>query len=1038
MAWTKEQQDAIDHEGENIIVSAGAGSGKTAVLTARTLRKLKQGVHVDQLLILTFTKAAAFEMMMRIRKSIIDNDLKDELDRIDKAYITTFDSYALSIVKKYHHVLNISRNVSIIDSNIIGIEKRKIIDEIFERLYNEEDPKFLSLIGDFSKNSDKEIRDFIYKLNNTLDMRYDKVVYLNNYIKTYYSDDNIKSIMDKYNSYLMDYVASINNTFEELSSYIDEEYYEKIYSTIADLLNSTRYDDIKVIGNIKLPTLPRNSDNEVKRLKTLLSTKIKELLEICTYDSEKEIIDSIKSTKDYVQIIIDIVLELDMKIYKYKFSIDNYEFVDISKMAITIVKNYKEIREELKKSFNEIMIDEYQDTNDLQEEFIKYIANSNVYMVGDIKQSIYRFRNANPQIFKDKYNNYNDHNGGYKIDLVKNFRSRFEVLDNINYIFDRIMDLDIGGALYQKQHRMVFGNTSYIEEGKTSQNNNMEIYNYQKDTSNKFKEEEIEATIIVKDIIEKVESKYLVFDKDTKVLRPIEYKDFVILLDRSKQFSLYKKIFEHFKVPLTISRDESITKDINIHIINNVLKLIICLKEKRLDDEFRMCFLSVCRSFLFRMDDEEIFDILTLGNYYETEVVKLALEVVDILDVVSLENIIKQILHTFNFYEKLITIGDIENTIIRLEYIAKLAGNMADAGYNIYEFSKYFEIMLRDYDIKFSLNTEVGNSVSIMTIHKSKGLEFPICYYSMLNVKFNKADIKNKFVYDNNYGIITPYFNEGIGTLITKTLLKNDYIREEVSEEIRLFYVALTRAKEKMIIVASLDEEATKSRDLSNVVIKEERMKYDSFKKVLDSICTDLGGYIKNIDINGIGLTKEYLINKKTDIKTIIGNSDEVIEEVQLDIPNKVVDDLSFSKKINTLIDKDTFDNLKFGKYMHYLFEVVDFKKPDLDDLDVSQIYKSKLKLFLESEIVKNINDAVIYKEYEFLDTRDGNNNHGIIDLMLEYDSYIDIIDYKLKEIEDKAYYEQLSGYRDYIAFRSGKKVNIYLYSIMDGSYEKL
>lgn len=1038
MAWTKEQQEAIDYEGENIIVSAGAGSGKTAVLTARTLRKLQQGVHVDQLLILTFTKAAAFEMMMRIRKSIISNDLKDELDRIDKAYITTFDSYALSIVKRYHHVLNISKNVSIIDSNIIGIEKRKIIDEIFERLYNEENPKFLKLIGDFSIKDDREIRDFIYKLNNTLDMRYDKVAYLNNYVKNYYSDDSINDIMVKYNSYLKEKIDSINNTFQDLSSYIDEDYYEKVYGVLKDLFGCTTYDDIKNVGDIKLPAVPRNSEDEVKTLKTLLATKIKELLDVCTYDCEREIIESIKSTKDYVTIIIEIILELDMKIYNYKFKIDNYEFVDISKMAITIVKNYKEIREELKASFNEIMIDEYQDTNDLQEEFIKYIANDNVYMVGDIKQSIYRFRNANPQIFKEKYNNYNEHNGGHKIDLVKNFRSRFEVLDDINYIFDRIMDLDIGGAAYQEQHRMVFGNNTYIEEGKTNQNNNMEVCNYQKDSSKKFKEEEIEATIIAKDIIEKVESKYLVFDKDTKILRPIEYKDFVILLDRSKQFSLYKKIFEYFKIPLTISRDESITKDINIHIINNILKLIICLKEKRLDDEFKMCFLSVARSFLFRMFDEEIFDVLETGSYYDTDIVKSALKIVDILEVTSLDNIIKKILYEFNFYEKLITIGDIENTITRLEYIAKLAGNMAEAGYNVYDFSKYFEIMLKDYDIKFSLNTEAGNSVSIMTIHKSKGLEFPICYYSMLNVKFNKADIKDRFVYDNKYGIITPYFNEGIGTLITKTLLKNDYLREEISEEIRLFYVALTRAKEKMIIVLSLNDEATKSRDEHNVVVKEERMKYDSFKKVLDSICIDLKSYTKNIDINNIGLTKDYLINKKTDIKSLIGDNDFVIEEVSLDISNTVVDSTSFSKKIKTIIDSDTFENLKFGKYMHYLFEVIDFKNPEIDTLNISDFYKNKLKLFLESDLLKNVSNANIYKEYEFLDNRDGNNNHGIIDLMLEYDDYVDIIDYKLKEIDDKTYYEQLSGYRDYIVFKTGKKVNIYLYSIMNGKYEKL
>jgi len=1038
LAWTKEQQDAIDNEGQNIIVSAGAGSGKTAVLTERTLRKLKSGVHIDELLILTFTKAAAFEMMMRIRKNIIKNDLKDELDRIDKAYITTFDSYALSIVKRYHYILNVSKNVSIIDSNIIGIEKRKIIDNIFERLYTEENPKFLKLIKDFSVKDDKEIRDFIYKLNNTLDMRYDKITYLTNYLENYYSNGYLDKLIEKYNSYLEEKISSIKMTFEELSEYVDEDYYEKIFNATKNLLLSKNYDEIKNNLEIKLPNLPRNSDDLAKSQKNILATKLKELKEICIYQDINEIKESIISTREYVDIIIQIVLELDMKIYQYKFKIDNYEFIDISKMAITIVKNNKEIREEIKQSFNEIMIDEYQDTNDLQEEFIKYISKDNVYMVGDIKQSIYRFRNANPSIFKEKYNSYNDGNGGRKIDLVKNFRSRFEVLDNINYLFDKIMDLEIGGANYQHQHRMVFGNNTYIEEGKTNQNYNFEIYNYQKDETKKYKDEEIEATIIAQDIKEKVENKYLVFDKDTKTLRPIEYKDFVILLDRSKQFALYKKIFEYFKVPLTISKDESITKDINIYIVNNILKLIIMLKQHQLNEEFKACFMSVARSFLYRFDDEEIFDIITKETYYDTEIVKTALEIVNILDITSPEEIIKEIIYKFNFYEKVITIGDVENTMIRIEYIKNLAENMANAFYDIYEFSKYFEIMLKEYDIKFSLNTENKNSVSIMTIHKSKGLEFPVCYYSMLNVKFNISDIKEKFVYDNKYGIITPYFKDGIAKLITKDLLRNEYLKEEISEEIRLFYVALTRAKEKMIIVSSLDLEKAKAKDYNNVVIKEERMKYTSFKNILDSIYTDLIPYIRNIDLIKLPLTKEYLINKKTEFVQAIEKSNIKIKEKKINILNEVVEEESFSKKIKNLITKEEQEKMEFGKYMHYLFEIIDLKNKNLDYLEVPDFYKKKLQLFLNSNLLKNIDKATVYKEYEFIANIDNSKQHGIIDLMLEYDNYIDIIDYKLKEINDDNYHKQLKGYKKYIEIKTKKTVNIYLYSIIDGTIQRL
>ena len=190
--WTEEQQQAINLEGKNIIVSAGAGSGKTAVLTERVLRKLKSGVNVDELLILTFTKAAAHEMKERIRKSIKKvPELSNQLDKIDGAYITTFDSYALSVVKKYNYTLNVSSDISICEASIIALEKEKIIDSIFEQLYNENNPQFLKLIGDFCVKDDKEIKDSIISISNKLDLKYDKEEYLINYIKEHFNEHTI-------------------------------------------------------------------------------------------------------------------------------------------------------------------------------------------------------------------------------------------------------------------------------------------------------------------------------------------------------------------------------------------------------------------------------------------------------------------------------------------------------------------------------------------------------------------------------------------------------------------------------------------------------------------------------------------------------------------------------------------------------------------------------------------------------------------------------------------------------------------------------
>ena len=207
MAWTKEQQLAIDEDGQNIIVSAGAGSGKTAVLTARTMRILNSGVHVNELLILTFTKAAAGEMKERIRKSIkkglaTNPQLQHELELIDQAYITTFDSFALSVVKKYHYLLNISNNISISEASIIEMQKTKIMDEVFEKNYANPTPDFTNLINDFCIKDDQDIRNSVLKIASKIDGLPNREEYLENYENKYLSEQFITECLNEYEKLL--------------------------------------------------------------------------------------------------------------------------------------------------------------------------------------------------------------------------------------------------------------------------------------------------------------------------------------------------------------------------------------------------------------------------------------------------------------------------------------------------------------------------------------------------------------------------------------------------------------------------------------------------------------------------------------------------------------------------------------------------------------------------------------------------------------------------------------------------------------------
>lgn len=1022
MAWTKEQQLAIDQEGTNIIVSAGAGSGKTAVLTERVVRKLKQGIDINKLLVLTFTKEAANEMKLRIRRAIEKEEkIKNQLDYIDQAYITTFDSYALSIVKKYNYLLNIPKNINIIDSSIVNIKKEKIIDDIFNEYYEKNDSRFNKIIEDFCIKDDNQIKSSILKISNSLDLKIDKKDYLNKYLENYYNNDNIDNLVDKYLNIINTKKKELEDILLEIS-YYDNEYFLKLKENMNSFIESKNYEDIKNEIEFEIPKLKNSSSDELKNVKENFTKLIKEIKELVKYKDINQIKDYINNTKDYVSVIIDIIKELDEQINKYKETNNTYEFVDIAKMAINIVKDNELVKNELKYYYNEIMLDEYQDTNDLQEEFISLISNNNVYMVGDIKQSIYRFRNANPTIFKEKYENYSALNNGIKIDLLKNFRSRKEVLDGINIIFNSVMDLSLGGADYKKTHQMVFGNNNYILDGNDKENNELEIYNYDLEDKTYSKEEK-EIFIIAKDIKEKMNSNYQVFDKDASKLRNITYSDFCIIMDRGTEFEKYKKIFEHLSIPLTVYKDENLTNDDITSIIKNIIGLIIKIKENNLDQEFKYFYISISRSFLIEKKDQEIFDVFKNNTFKTTELYNTLNDITEEIKNINLPRALELIINKFNIYNNLIKIGDINKNIIKLEQLLNISKNLNDLGYDINDFYNYLLDMLNEeQEIKYSLSTDKKDSVKIMNIHKSKGLEFPICYFSGLHKPFNKSDIKERFLYSNTYGIITPVFDEGITDTIIKTLLKEETNIEEISEKIRLFYVALTRAREKIIIVTSLDLNYALESEIVNNNI---RKKYNSFLDILNSVTPILQDKIKNIDLNSVGLNKDYEKLKTYNYKNEIHNNSTKINYINIEIPNEKKEQKKYSKQQIKLNTKDEIENMKKGIEVHYILENDDFFNPKND---------------ITKKFIKHIdlNNCNIYKEYEFINETIDEESHGIIDLILEYEKEITIIDYKLKNIKDNEYLKQLNGYKKYIEEKTKKKVSIYLYSILDDNLEKL
>ena len=1011
MAFTKEQELAINTEGKNIIVSAGAGSGKTAVLTARVIRKLTSNIDIDHLLVLTFTNEAAKEMQNRIRDAIIKNNLLDQLPLLSSSYITTFDSFTLSLVKKYHYLLNISKNIKIIDNDIITIYKYKVLDTIFEKKYGE--ISFDNLISSFFLKDDKIIKNFIIELSKKLDLLVDKETYLDNYVKEYYEENYLKNIINDYQEIIKNKINDLTEIYNSLIYYLDNNMITKLNSWISPLLNGNTYSEYIIFNTIPTIRFTKLTEEAIP-LKEELKNKIEEIKELLRFSSEEEIINTIKSTKENIEVIIEIIKELDKEVIEYKNKHETYEFNDISHMAISILKNNPEIRDELKYFFNEIMIDEYQDTSTIQETFINYIENNNVYMVGDIKQSIYRFRNANPYIFEEKYNKYANLDGGIKIDLLKNFRSRSETLTNINEIFNLIMDNNIGNANYQKEHNMIYGNTDYDKES-TNVNNLMEIYNYQINKNEYETYEEKELFIISKDIEEKIKNNYKVYDKSTGLLRNIKYSDICIITDRNKYLPLYKKILEYNEIPSVLYMDETLTNDNTILVIKNLIHLVYLVNNHIYDDNFRYLYTSVSRSFLFNYSDDEIYQTITNKNYSKTNIVKKCKEI-DINNHIKV--IINDILNTFSVYEKLITLNDIEKNIVRISNLIDLANSLSSLGYTIKEFIEYLnETIDIDLPIKYSVNTKNQNAIKIMNIHKSKGLEFSLCYYTGLYNKFTIKETKSKFLVNNKYGIIMPYIKDNeVKETILKDLFIDDYYKEEISEKIRLFYVALTRCREKMIILAPLSQD---NETYHSLVPDTKRLKYRSFLDIINSLSIT-SKYITNKEIK---YNKNY---RSITIKSLKENKNnlKIIKKIN-NLKYEKITNESFSKETNKIMVLETIKNMEYGTKIHELLEFADFNNPK------DEIVKSLL-----TQIDKNFIN--IYHEYEFIYTEKKVEYHGIIDLLVEYNDKIYIIDYKLKSTDDIAYIKQLTGYKNYITNITNKIVKTYLYSILDNKIKEI
>lgn len=1020
MAFTNEQLLAITDSGHNIIVSAGAGSGKTAVLTERIYRKVLANEDVSRLLVLTFTRPAALEMKGRIKARILkDKTIADIASKVDSSYITTFDAFALSMIKKYHYVLNLNKDIAIIDSSVIDLKKKEILDDLILKRYVENDEAFLDILTKFTKKNDSSFATFIKSISLGIEKIVHKEKYLDTYVEQHFNENFIKEK-------IVSYVKICNEKAQELIPQIAElidlfgsaKITESLHDLDAFLSTKHDYNEFKIfLETFKFKAVrERNEDYTLakERLESFKKNFFIPFKAFFDFASTQEMYDSLVSTKPYIETVICLLKEYFHELETFKNKMGLYEFNDIAMKSLELVEDHPQVREEIKNSFDEILIDEYQDTSDIQEAFISQIANNNVYMVGDIKQSIYRFRNANPYIFKKKYNDYENGKGGRKIDLTYNFRSRPEVLNNINDLFSSLMTLEFGDAEYVKSHQMKWGNTiAYAKDASYNQ----EFLVYEPDLTKIYSNAEIEAFTIAKKIKELVASE-LVFDKEENKMRKINYHDIAIILDRGTDYDLFNQVFNYFGIPLDTIADKKLSDDSLLHLFNAIFNLIDLAYTT--DKMVPFYFVCVARSFLFRQSDNVILSE-SMDNYLNNDLRNLAKELHTYSEHNALIDTYEEILRRFNVYDKLSTTTDINDKLVVIEYVSNTINSLAKMGYSFSDLAKHFkDIINNEIEIK-NARKDSGNGVVLINIHKSKGLEYPICFFAGLYRKFNLSDMKDSFLYNKDFGFVTPYFTDRPMDTIDKILLKDAYLKAEISERIRLIYVAMTRAREKMYFVMPYQESDKIPSSMYRAL---------TFKSFFLLNLDYLLPFMKKFDYDSY-MTKDYLDQKA--LKQQFSNGGKFIYPTN-NYQTEVLKKGKISKVFFELMTEEERKLLDLGTRMHAALESIDLKKPDLSQLALTDFEQQLLKKVLALPCFSKLDEAKIYQEQEFYYQLNGKDFHGIIDLLVEYPDHFEIIDYKLYNTDKEEYTRQLNVYYDYVRMISDKPIKMMLLSLMKAS----
>ncbi len=1063
MSYTTNQRKAIETKGSNIIVSAGAGSGKTGVLKARVIEKLKQGIHIDQLIILTFTNAAAAEMRTRIIDEIKnDPELALEMKRMSRAVISTFDAFCLKLVRQYHYLLGLPADINIGDTILIKKMEQEVLEEVMKFYYQNGDAEFDQMVIDHFQAGDRLIWDTVKSIGDKLLKEPNWEKRIDEYEKTYYNLDELNWQFSDYENEFLRMANEIKSLVRNMKDVLSQYHLEYIDNFLGDLDSSLQnlfeatdysslYSAVILVG---LPRKPSTRDEAIKQylndsytpIRNLIK-KMQETITLTFAENRSKAIESVLKTKKTVLLLMDVVKSYLMKLTRTKKERNLFNFQDIMDLTIRLLEEQTEVREGLKGSIDEIMVDEYQDTNDMQDYLISLLEENNVFMVGDIKQSIYGFRDANPKNFHDRYLKYRNNEGGIAIDLRENFRSRQEVLRDVNITFNRTMSEYIGGIDYMDNQSLVYGQTAYNALAQ-HQFYGMEVLKY---SFNEIKENKpesdkmaIEAELMAKDIRNRIDNGYqIIEDFKTKKFRKLRYSDIAILIDRKTDFEKISTILSKHNIPVNLYSDEPFVESPEMLFLTSYLKLLKCfMDEEYLKENFTSVFYSVARSFVYKIKDQDILDIII--NHEFTKISDLDM-LMDNKNFVSLHStasaLAKEVENLSNreLIEKIYfqlgvfkAISSLDNPGKKAEKLDYFALNAMDiSGFDFDDLISYLELIDKneDWDIEYSPAHPHLEAVKLMTMHKSKGLQFPIVYVAGLGKQFNFKENKDFFIYDKEYGLIANVMEEGYYPTYQRFLYLQEARRIYVSERIRLLYVTMTRAQENLILVLNNDDfkEGLQEVGLGGYIKDDIRMEYNRYSDLLSSV-------------NIFSLKEPHYHDQ---IREDIEMNDQVketgkIHYRQFDFRSEELTKDRYSKSSSTLLNDDIIASIEYGDMIHRMLEDFDYTNIDISISKLPPRIASSIRKLLDSDILGLGQNPEIYQEVEFVHENETGLHHGIIDLMTVTKTKAVIVDYKSSNLDDDAYERQLAGYRDYVGKTLKVAVECYLFSILGGELRKI